>query len=171
MLPGNRGLPLTASDRRADEWPTFVYGTLTDPDVLACVIGRKLFSHELGLRAWLDGFERAQALGASYPVLVPTPGAAVAGFLLTGLSPREVAGIDHFESGEYRAERYPVHAEDAAVREAWLYVGLPHLVARRGTVGTSPLGSSSTRRPSSPNATPGWPTAPSPTEPARGPGG
>jgi gamma-glutamylcyclotransferase (GGCT)/AIG2-like uncharacterized protein YtfP len=122
---------LTASDRRADEWPTFVYGTLTDPDVLACVIGRKLFSHELGLRAWLDGFERAQALGASYPVLVPTPGAAVAGFLLTGLSPREVAGIDHFESGEYRAELYPVHAEDRRRREAWVYVGLPSLVATR----------------------------------------
>ena len=87
-------------------------------------------------------------------------------------SRHNIARLDHFESGEYQAERRRCGWTKAVDCEAGSTSAfLPHSRLQARIVGTSPLGSSSTRPPSSPNATPGWPTAPSPTEPARGPGG
>lgn len=106
----------------------FLYGTLTDADVLARVLGRDLAAGEVE-PAWLDRFRRVRALGESYPLLVPAPEGTVAGLLLRAPSPADVARLNHFESGEYRAERHEVRLADGSACEAWLYMGLPDLVA------------------------------------------
>ena len=100
--------------------PVFLYGTLTDPDVLARVLGRPLRPGELE-PARLDGFRRRRAAAASYPVLVPAPDATVDGLLLHPASDRDVRRLNHFESGEYHAELRPVRTRDGVTRPAWLY--------------------------------------------------
>jgi gamma-glutamylcyclotransferase (GGCT)/AIG2-like uncharacterized protein YtfP len=106
----------------------FLYGTLTDPDVLQRVLARMVGEGELA-PALIDGFRRVQAQSGSYPLLVQAPGAAVLGLLLLRPSRRDILRLNHFESEEYRAERHAVHLVDGSRREAWLYMGLPHLLA------------------------------------------
>ncbi len=114
-----------------DEQPRrtiFLYGTLTDLDVLAHVLGRPLVLNEL-VPATIDGFRRVQAAGVSYPLLVPDESSAVPGLLLCLPSPRDIICLDHFESGEYVAQRHHVRLEEGSTCEAWLYMGLPDFVA------------------------------------------
>ena len=95
--------------------------------MLAWVLGRVPSTLEL-VPASLDGFRRVRALAASYPLLVPSIGASVIGRLLARPSMTDLVRIDHFESGEYRAERRTIRLDGGSACEAWLYVGLPHLV-------------------------------------------
>ena len=125
-LGGASGMiPLSAAWRE----PLFFFGTLTDLDVLAYVLGRPVDLDDLEPAA-LDGHRRVRALDASYPLLLPAPfgtgaGAAVPGMLLRRASRRDIARVNHFESGEYRAELHPVRAlGDGLTRQAWLYVAL-----------------------------------------------
>jgi ADP-ribose pyrophosphatase len=108
--------------------PAFIYGTLTDPDVLARVLGRPVAPDELE-PAHLDGFRRLRAAGASYPVLVPAPGAAVDGLLFHPAGRCDILRLNHFESGEYHAELRPVRTRNGATRPAWLYASLADLPA------------------------------------------
>jgi ADP-ribose pyrophosphatase len=105
----------------------FVYGTLTDEDVLSRVLARTPAVDELQ-SAWLDGFRRVQALGANYPLLVPARGTAVRGSLLRRTTRQDIVRLNHFEGGEYWAERHAIRLEGGSTREAWLYGGLPSLV-------------------------------------------
>ena len=120
-------IPLSAAGRE----PLFFFGTLTDLDVLAYVLGRPLDLDDLEPAA-LDGRRRVRAWDASYPLLVPAgdAGAAVTGLLLRRATRRDVARVNHFESGEYRAELRPVRAlRDGVSRPAWLYAALEGLAA------------------------------------------
>jgi hypothetical protein len=118
-------IPLSAAGRE----PVFFFGTLTDLDVLAHVLGRPLDLDDLE-PATLDGHRRVRARDASYPLLIAAPfgAAAVPGLLLRRASRRDIARVNHFESGEYRAELRPVRAlRDGTTRRAWLYVALEGL--------------------------------------------
>jgi gamma-glutamylcyclotransferase (GGCT)/AIG2-like uncharacterized protein YtfP len=117
-------IPLEAAGRD----PIFLYGTLTDQHVLTRVLNRVLPESDLA-PAWLPDTCRVAAAGASYPLLLPALGDAVQGLLFQPASEQEVRRLNHFESGEYRAERRIVHVQDGGEREAWLYIGLPHLLA------------------------------------------
>jgi gamma-glutamylcyclotransferase (GGCT)/AIG2-like uncharacterized protein YtfP len=117
-------IPLDAAGRD----PIFLYGTLTDQHVLTRVLKRVLTESDLA-PAWLPDARCVAAAGASYPLLLPALGDAVQGLLIQPASEREIRRLNHFESGEYQAERRIVHLRDGAEREAWLYVGLPHLLA------------------------------------------
>ena len=122
-------IPLSAAGRE----PLFFFGTLTDLDVLAYVLGRPVDLDDLE-PAVLDGHRRVRALDASYPLLLPAPfgtkAAAVSGMLLRRASRRDIARVNHFESGEYRAELRPVRAlGDGLTWQAWLYVALDGLAA------------------------------------------
>ena len=108
--------------------PVFLYGTLTDPDVLARVLGRPVRPDELE-PAHLDGFCRLRAAAASYPVLVPAPDATVDGLLLRAAGRRDILRLNHFESGEYHAELRPVRTRDGTARPAWLYAARADLPA------------------------------------------
>lgn len=115
-------IPLTAAGRQ----PLFFYGTLIDLDVLAYVLERPIDLDDL-TPAWLAGFRRVRAAGFAYPSLVADPFGAVEGRLLRRASRRDIARINHYESGEYRAELHPVVADEVVKLPAWLYLGLDHL--------------------------------------------
>jgi len=117
-------IPLAAAGRQ----PLFFYGTLTDLDVLAYVLERPIDLDDL-VPATLVGYRRVQAVGVGYPVLVVDPAGAVEGRLLRRATRRDIARVNRFESGEYRAELHAVSTDDGATPPAWLYLGLDHLAA------------------------------------------
>ncbi len=113
-------VPLAAAGRGE---PLFFYGTLTDPDVLAHVLARPVDPRDLEPAA-VAGLVRVRAPGASYPVVLPAPsGSVVEGLLLRRATRRDIARVNHYESGEYRAELRPALAA-AGPTAAWLYVPL-----------------------------------------------
>lgn len=114
-------IPLAAAGRQ----PLFFFGTLMDLDVLAYLLERPVDLDDL-LPAEIAGFRRVRAARASYPVLVPQPGAIVGGRLLRRATARDIARINHYESGEYRAELRTVTCFGRSV-PAWLYLGLDGL--------------------------------------------
>ena len=109
----------------------FLFGTLMDADVLAHVLRRPV---EPGTRlaARLKGFRRVRTRAASYPVLVPAPGATVAGLLLRHFTRGDLLRINHLESEEYGAELHAVTLADGTRVPAWLYVGLSVAHMRAG---------------------------------------
>ena len=70
-------IPPAAAGRQ----PLFFFGTLMDLDVLTYLLERPVDVADLR-PATIQGFRRARAAGASYPVLVPEPGSQVDGRLL-----------------------------------------------------------------------------------------
>lgn len=120
--PASALVPPAAADRGE---ALFFYGTLTDPDVLARVLGRAVDPADLE-PATLAGFDRVGVLGASYPVLVPAPGASVAvdGLLFLRATRRDIARINRFEGDGYRAEAHDVRTAGGGARRAWLYLGV-----------------------------------------------
>ncbi len=103
----------------------FVYGTLMDADVRTLVIGRPLEAEQLQ-PAVLKNMRRVYIAGRLYPMVVPRRGAAVQGFLLSGLSEDDYARLDAFEGVDYGRERQTVCplAADGSESEpilAWLY--------------------------------------------------
>jgi hypothetical protein len=120
-------IPLEAAGRE----PLFFFGTLMDIDVLAHVLARRL-AREQVVPAWIEGFRRVGTAGRSYPILVPAEGGLLEGRLLPYVSRRDIARINHYESGEYRAELRPVSLADGTRIPAWLYLGLDHLDADGG---------------------------------------
>ena len=108
--------------------PLFFFGTLMDLDVLAYVLARPVDLDDLAPAA-IAGFRRVRARAGSYPVLVPEAGGLVEGRLLRRVSRRDIARINHYESGEYQAELRQVLGPDGDARAAWLYLGLDHLGA------------------------------------------
>jgi hypothetical protein len=117
-------IPLSAAGRQ----PLFFFGTLMDLDVLAYVLARPVDVDDL-VPATITGFRRVRARVGSYPVLLPKPGATVEGRLLRRVGRRDIARINHYESGEYCAEVRRVATADGAQLPAWLYLGLDHLEA------------------------------------------
>lgn len=115
-------IPLAAAGRQ----PLFFYGTLTDLEILAYVLARPLDLDDLAPAA-LPHFQRLRARDASYPVLAPAAGQSAPGLLLRRASRRDIVRINHFESGEYRAELRPVRQPCGALRQAWLYAALDTL--------------------------------------------
>jgi hypothetical protein len=79
----------------------FFYGTLLDRDVTALVLGRRLPRTAFAPAA-LPGHARRTVKGASYPIAVRDPKSEVAGAVVCGLSPRDVARLTAYEGPRYR---------------------------------------------------------------------
>jgi hypothetical protein len=79
----------------------FFYGTLTDYDVTALVLGRRLPPAAF-VAASLPGHARRRVKGASYPIVVRDPNGAVPGVIVSGLSARDVARLTAYEGPGYR---------------------------------------------------------------------
>jgi hypothetical protein len=112
-------IPVEAAGRQ----PLFFFGTLMDLDILTYVLRRPLAMDALE-PATLAGFRRVCAREASYPVLISDALGAVEGVLLHAPTPRDIERINHFESGEYRAELHEVHGVGGRRMEAWLFAAL-----------------------------------------------
>jgi gamma-glutamylcyclotransferase (GGCT)/AIG2-like uncharacterized protein YtfP len=120
-------IPVEAAGRE----PLFFFGTLMDIEVLAHVLARPLAPEQV-VPAWIEGFRRMGTAGRGYPILVPAEGGLLEGRLLRYVSRRDIARINHYESGEYRAELRRVSLGDGTRVPAWLYLALDHLVADGG---------------------------------------
>ena len=90
--------------------PLFVYGTLSDPDLLAAVLGRATDARQC-LAAVAPGFVAVHYPRRIYPALVRAPGGRAEGLLLLGLTAFELDLLDRFEGEEYRREIVPVIIE------------------------------------------------------------
>jgi hypothetical protein len=75
----------------------FFYGSLTDPDVLAVVLGRPRID---GVPAVLRGWRRWRVSGACYPLISPAPGGCVEGVVLDA-SPAEAHRLAWYEGEDY----------------------------------------------------------------------
>jgi Gamma-glutamyl cyclotransferase, AIG2-like len=117
-------IPASAAGRQ----PLFFFGTLMDLDVLAYLVERPVDLDDLRPAA-ISGFRRVRARDVSYPVLVPHEDGVIEGRLLRRVSARDIARINHYESGEYQAELRHVVTADGCEVAAWLFLGLDHLRA------------------------------------------
>ena len=73
----------------------FFYGTLCHVPLLEKVLGYRPQLRE----AWLPDFQTYWAKNASYPVILAQSGAKAYGLLVQGLSLKDVAKLDFYESG------------------------------------------------------------------------
>jgi gamma-glutamylcyclotransferase (GGCT)/AIG2-like uncharacterized protein YtfP len=102
----------------------FVYGTLTEPERVAAVTGRRFARRP----ARLDGYARIAPAGG-YPYVVPCAGASVDGFLLEGVDADALRALDRYEDEGRLYVRTPVDVVAGAERVACeTYVGA--LIAR-----------------------------------------
>lgn len=98
-------------------YSVFSYGSLLFADVMQAVTG-KLFPSQ---SATLREYARYCVRGASYPGIVPTPGASVEGQLYQDVDPAAVKHLDFFEGDLY--ERVPVGVDtDAGIVRAQTYI-------------------------------------------------
>lgn len=102
----------------------FFYGTLTDPDVLASVVGRSVPAADRR-RACLDGYRRVARDGASYPILVPDPAARVDGVLVSGLDARDRIRLQRFEGPDYWVDRLSVQGPGGRAVTACVFMPQP----------------------------------------------
>jgi hypothetical protein len=79
----------------------FFYGTLLDRDVASLVLRRRL-PPQAYTEAILPGHARRCVRGASYPIVIRDPRGEVAGAVVGGLSPRDVARLAAYEGPRYR---------------------------------------------------------------------
>ena len=98
----------------------FVYGTLTDPERVFSLTGKRF----PGVHATLSGFERVESpLG--YPFIFPRPGAVVHGLLLRHIDPHSLRQLDAYEAEGDLYRRQSVAVEVSGTRlSAMTYVGL-----------------------------------------------
>lgn len=107
----------------------FFYGTLIDPDVRRLVLGRHAPTAIEPAR--LEGWRRLPLAGATYPVIVRDPAAAVAGILVRGLDAGARGLLVRYEGPEY--ELLPVEVLTGSDRRVAASVFAPRSGrARRG---------------------------------------
>lgn len=102
----------------------FFYGTLTDPEVLASVVRRRVPA-AARRRACLDGYRRVVRDGASYPILVPDPAARVDGVLVSELDARDRIRLQRFEGADYRVDRVAVQVAGGGAVTASVFMPQP----------------------------------------------
>ncbi|MGF1641142.1 MAG: gamma-glutamylcyclotransferase family protein [Rhodospirillales bacterium] len=106
----------------------FFYGTLMDVAVLSAVIGRPA-DRLCRERAFVDGYRRVRRLGATYPILIPMPGARVDGILASGLRPADTTRLCVFEGDDYDLVEIPVRASARGPRRAMAFLARPDVPA------------------------------------------
>lgn len=99
----------------------FFYGTLLDPDVRRLVLGRRAPAAIEPAR--LEGWRRLPLAGATYPVIVRAPMAAVDGILVRGLDIGARSLLVRYEGPDY--ELLPVEVLVASNRRVAASVFAP----------------------------------------------
>ncbi|TVR97948.1 MAG: gamma-glutamylcyclotransferase [Rhodospirillales bacterium] len=98
-----------------------------DRDVLACVLGRRPPDRPRPAR--LNGYRRMVRAGASYPILVADPAAAVAGILVSGLDAHDQDRLRRFEGEDYRLDRLAVLVRCGGTMTAQVFMPQPWVQA------------------------------------------
>lgn len=98
----------------------FTYGSLMFDEVWCQVVTGRYPSEP----ALLDHHQRHALTGLSYPGVVATPGAQVAGRLYRDVSAADIARLDAFEGPEYRRDALQVVLVSGEHVSAWTYLWL-----------------------------------------------
>ncbi|CAG9465766.1 unnamed protein product [Pedinophyceae sp. YPF-701] len=96
----------------------FVYGTLTDSDIVRILLDRDPTTET----ATLTGYRRYGLRGRAYPGLVPESGASCTGTLITGLSEIEEFILDEYEDTDYYRKDVEVTTASGRTAVAVAYV-------------------------------------------------
>lgn len=87
----------------------FFFGTLLDEEVLNFVVDRAVPAADKRPATLVD-YRRVKARDVTYPIIVPRPGAVVAGLLVSGISPDEAKRLIAYEGKNYDLVSLPVVA-------------------------------------------------------------
>lgn len=101
----------------------FFYGSLTDPDVLALVLGRP---RARAVPAVLRGWRRWRVAGEAYPLIAPAPGERVEG-VAVDVAPAETRRLAWYEGDDYEPRELEVELAGGARAAAWVFVPKPNL--------------------------------------------
>lgn len=100
----------------------FFYGSLTDPDVLGVVLGRR---PELA-SASLEGWRRLRVAGESYPLIVPAAGERVDGSV-ADMRPADARRLAWYEGDDYLQAGQTVRLATGGTARARLFLPKPEL--------------------------------------------
>mmetsp|Transcript_4819 Transcript_4819/g.13857 ORF Transcript_4819/g.13857 Transcript_4819/m.13857 type:complete len:154 (-) Transcript_4819:441-902(-) len=97
----------------------FVYGTLCAPEVVHVLLHRAPKTSAAVLR----GYKRQCIRQQVFPALVPSdPAASVKGWVLSGLSPKEMVILDEYEDVDYYRTTVSPTLEDGSEVDCEVYV-------------------------------------------------
>ena len=109
----------------------FVYGTLTDDDLVTTLTGQRFIKEA----AVLAGY-RKLVPDDGYAFIVPEADAVVEGFLLRDLDEAAVRALDQYEDEGHLYQRTPVVVRTAACQEPCMtYVGIAAALTRSTPAG------------------------------------
>lgn len=101
----------------------FFYGSLTDPDVLAVVLGRP---RARAVPARLAGWRRWRVAGECYPLIAPAPGEQVEGVLVE-VGAAAARRLAWYEGDDYEPRALEVELADGARVSAQVFLPRPNL--------------------------------------------
>jgi hypothetical protein len=101
----------------------FFYGSLTDPDVLAVVLGRR---PRRMAPATLAGWRRLRVAGECYPLISPAPGEQVEGAIVD-ISPAEARRLAWYEGDDYEPRELGVTLPSGEIVPALVFLPKPDL--------------------------------------------
>lgn len=96
----------------------FTYGTLTLPEVMEKVTGRRFASDNASLKGYRSFIIR----GHSYPGMIHTGDASTSGRVYYDIDDNALARVDTFEGEYYRRETVRPLLEDGTELEAFSYI-------------------------------------------------
>ncbi len=98
----------------------FTYGSLMFTEVWSLVVAGRYRAAD----ARLDRHARCSVVDQTYPGMVLSPDAQVAGVVYFDVDDADVARLDHFEGDDYRRDRVTVTLADGTTTAAETYVYL-----------------------------------------------
>ena len=101
----------------------FFYGSLTDPDVLAAVLGRPRVR---AVPAVLEGWRRWRVAGEDYPLIAPASGGRVEG-ILADVAPAEARRLAWYEGDDFAPRVLSVAPRSGEPLQALVFVPRPDL--------------------------------------------
>jgi hypothetical protein len=101
----------------------FFYGSLTDPDVLAVVLGRR--PRRLAA-ATLQGWRRLRVAGECYPLIAPAPGERVEG-VVADVTAAEARRLAWYEGDDYEVRELDVELASGEAVAAQAFLPKPDL--------------------------------------------
>lgn len=108
--------------------PFFFYGSLTDADVLASIIGHAPDGLAIGA-ARLAGWRRVRVRDAWYPMLVRSATDTVDGVVVGGLGRGDIARLSAYEGADYEVRTLSVDAVGRGRVRASVFMARPGIAA------------------------------------------
>ena len=96
----------------------FVYGSLINQEVLACLIEGPFRKIE----ATLDAYKRVKVNNATFPALIRDNKSRVEGLLIFGLTPGQIQTLDDFEGDYYKRITVEVNTKDKQREQCETYL-------------------------------------------------